>query len=99
MPSTRNSDEAFLHLLKETACNKFFFSEEKNARVLEIQALNPSLKTFEVPTVKAMMNDEAGLRIYPYHKDYFEVENQTSCIIHSSGTTGKLALSSSWNST
>lgn len=98
-PSTRNSDEAYVHLLKETACSKFFFSEERSARVLEVQALCPSLMVFQVPIVKDMMNDEAGLRSYPYHQDYAEVEDQTSCIIHSSGTTGKLALAASSDST
>lgn len=36
-----------------------------------------------------MFNDEGGLRHYPYSKSCNEAENDTVCIIHSSGSTGK----------
>lgn len=81
-----------LHLLKETKCTKFFYSEERSARVLEIQGLLPSLAVFQIPSLKTILDDEAGLRSYPCHQDYADVEDQVACIIHSSGTTGKFAL-------
>jgi nucleoside-diphosphate-sugar epimerase/acyl-CoA synthetase (AMP-forming)/AMP-acid ligase II len=89
LPSTRNSDEAQLHLLKATDCSKFFFSEERSARVLEIQGLSPGLEIFQVPSLKTIIGDETGLRPYPFTASYEEVENEIICIIHSSGTTGK----------
>ncbi|KAJ5084373.1 hypothetical protein NUU61_008952 [Penicillium alfredii] len=87
LPSTRNSDEAHLHLLKATNCNKFFYGEERQGRVLEIQSLSPSMNIFQIPSLHTMLKDESGLRVYP-SKSFAEVEDETSVIIHSSGTTG-----------
>jgi phenylacetate-coenzyme A ligase PaaK-like adenylate-forming protein len=89
LPSTRNSDEAFGHLLKVTNCSKFFFSEERQTRSLEIKALFSALDVFRVPAVKTILNDECGLRHYAYTKSFSDAENDTICIIHSSGTTGE----------
>ncbi|KAJ9252890.1 hypothetical protein DTO195F2_7311 [Paecilomyces variotii] len=86
--STRNSDEAHLHLLQATSCNKFFFSEERETRTLEIKGLLPSLEVFRVPTLKEILSNEGGQRSYAYTKSYADAENETLCIIHSSGTTG-----------
>ncbi|KAJ5760131.1 hypothetical protein N7520_007287 [Penicillium odoratum] len=87
-PSTRNADEAHIHLLKETKCTKFFFSEERVTRVLELKKLCPDLEIFQVPSVKLMLADQSGLNPYRYDKSFEEVEDITMCIIHSSGTTG-----------
>lgn len=87
--STRNSDEAHLHLLQATSCNKFFFSEERETRTLEIKGLFPSLEVFRVPTLKEILSNEGGQRSYAYTKSYADAENETLCIIHSSGTTGR----------
>jgi hypothetical protein len=90
LPSTRNSDEAHLHLLQVTGCTKFVFSEERQARSLEIQGLcSTALELFQIPALSTILGDERGLRHYPYPKSYAEAENDTICIIHSSGTTGK----------
>ncbi|KAJ5650094.1 uncharacterized protein N7484_003817 [Penicillium longicatenatum] len=88
LPSTRNADEAHIHLLKATKCTKFLFPEERITRVLEIKELYPDLEIFQVPSVKMMLADESGLTPYRYEKTYEEVEDTTMCIIHSSGTTG-----------
>ncbi|CAI7614800.1 unnamed protein product [Penicillium glandicola] len=88
LPSTRNSDEAHVHLLKVTSCTKFFFGEERQARTLEIQGLVSELRIFQVPTMKRILGDESGLHHYPYTKSYADAENDRICIIHSSGTTG-----------
>ncbi|KAJ5694125.1 hypothetical protein N7536_004537 [Penicillium majusculum] len=88
LPSTRNSDEAHVHLLKATDCTKFFFSEERQTRTLEIQGLVSTLDIFQIPTMKQILSDESGLHHYPYTKSYADAENDTTCIIHSSGTTG-----------
>ncbi|KAJ5992946.1 acetyl-CoA synthetase-like protein [Penicillium sp. IBT 35674x] len=87
-PSTRNADEAHIHLLKELKCTKFFYPEERITRVLELKELYPDLEIFQVPSVKLMLADEGGLTPYPYEKTYEEVEDEPMCIIHSSGTTG-----------
>ncbi|KAJ5550638.1 hypothetical protein N7535_001416 [Penicillium sp. DV-2018c] len=88
LPSTRNADEAYVHLMEATNCTKFFFSEERQARVLEIQELVPDLKIFLLPSVNTIFSDENGLRHYPYSKSYADAEDDIVCIIHSSGTTG-----------
>ncbi|KAI2717518.1 hypothetical protein CBS147332_4398 [Penicillium roqueforti] len=88
LPSTRNSDEAYVHLLSAINCTKFFFGEERQERVLEIQGLVPKLDIFQAPTLNTILSDESGLRHYPYTKSYADAEDDIVCIIHSSGTTG-----------
>ncbi|KAB8238949.1 putative NRPS-like enzyme [Aspergillus alliaceus] len=88
LPSTRNSDEAHIHLLKACNCTKLFFSEERKARILEIQGLHPTAAIFQVPTLNTMLEDESGARPYYLRKSYTDAEDETICIIHSSGTTG-----------
>ncbi|KAK4863281.1 hypothetical protein LT330_002059 [Penicillium expansum] len=88
LPSTRNSDEGYVHLLKATNCTKFFFSEERQTRTLEIQGLISALEIFQVPTMKKILGDESGLHHYSYTKSYPDAENDITCILHSSGTTG-----------
>lgn len=46
------------------------------------------MDVFVVPTMEIILGNEGGLRSYPYTKSYADVENETLCIIHSSGTTG-----------
>ncbi|KAJ5435765.1 Male sterility NAD-binding [Penicillium cf. griseofulvum] len=87
-PSTRNSDEAHSNLLKATNCTKFFFSEERQARTREIQCFFAALDIFQIPNVEKILSDKSGLHHYPYTKSYADAENDTTCIIHSSGTTG-----------
>ncbi|KAK5796746.1 hypothetical protein VI817_006030 [Penicillium citrinum] len=87
-PSTRNSDEAFVYLLNTTKCSKFFFTEERKARVTEIEAIHQNLDTFHIPSLTSLLGDKSGLRPYPYAKSYPEVEDDVVFIIHSSGTTG-----------
>ncbi|KAJ5157506.1 acetyl-CoA synthetase-like protein [Penicillium canariense] len=86
--STRNSDEAHVHLLKATNSTKVFFSEERHSQILEIQGLCPNVAIFQIPTVKATLGDERGLRPYSVAKSYSDAENEIACLIHSSGTTG-----------
>lgn len=88
-PSTRNSDEAHRHLLEVTECSKFFFSEERNSHALKTQHLCPKVQTLQVPTTKAILADPSGLQPYRYDVRYADVEDHPTCIIHSSGTTGR----------
>ncbi|KAJ5774573.1 hypothetical protein N7457_009469, partial [Penicillium paradoxum] len=88
LPSTRNSNDTYVHLLEATHCTKFFFSEEHRRQTLEIQGLIPALGIFLIPTIEIIFDDERGLCHYPYSKSYTDAENDTVCIIHSSGTTG-----------
>lgn len=74
--------------MKATSCTKFFYSEERQTRALEIQKLSSDLDAFQVPATKAILSGESGLRPYLYTKSYAEAEDETICIIHSSGTTG-----------
>ncbi|KAL4894587.1 hypothetical protein BDV59DRAFT_200924 [Aspergillus ambiguus] len=88
LPSTRNSDDAHVYLLNAAECTKIFFSEERHARVLEIQDLCPNVEIFQISTLQQMLADADGQRPYIYQEAYDDVEDQTICIIHSSGTTG-----------
>ncbi|KAL1885457.1 putative NRPS-like protein biosynthetic cluster [Paecilomyces lecythidis] len=86
LPSTRNSDDAFLHLLKATECSKFVCGVERKARILDIKKLKPDLEIIEIPSLAEMLANEA--QHYPYNRTYEEVKDETCLIIHSSGTTG-----------
>ncbi|KAJ5364757.1 uncharacterized protein N7496_010470 [Penicillium cataractarum] len=97
LPSTRNSDDAHVHLLKAADCTKIFFGEERHTRVLEIQELCPNVEIFQVPTLQQMFGDKNGRRSYIYQEAYDDVENHPICIIHSSGTTGMPKLVSLTN--
>ncbi|KAJ9194745.1 hypothetical protein DTO164E3_7166 [Paecilomyces variotii] len=86
LPSTRNSDDAFLHLLKATECNKFICGPERKARVLDVKKLRPDLEVIEIPSLAEMLASET--QHYPYDRTYEEAEDEPCLIIHSSGTTG-----------
>ena len=86
LPSTRNSDDAFLHLLKATECNKFICGPERKARVLDVKKLRPDLEVIEIPSLAEMLASET--QHYPYNRTYEEAEDEPCLIIHSSGTTG-----------
>jgi len=86
LPSTRNSDDAFLFLLKATECSKFVYSAERKLKVLDIKKNRPELEILEIPSLAEMLESETGM--YPYNKTFEEAEDEVSVIIHSSGTTG-----------
>ncbi|KAJ5624193.1 hypothetical protein N7510_000502 [Penicillium lagena] len=86
--STRNPDEVHVHLLKATGCTKVCYSDGYRSRVLGTQHLSPDVGVFEVPTLKAMLSDESGIRSYRSPNSFAETSDDTVCIIHSSGTTG-----------
>ncbi|KAF3384527.1 Iterative polyketide synthase CazM [Penicillium rolfsii] len=88
LPSTRNSDDAHVHLLQAADCTKIFFTEERRIRVLEIQNLCTNVEIFSIPTLQQMLADANGRRSYIFQEAYDDVEDHTICIIHSSGTTG-----------
>jgi acyl-coenzyme A synthetase/AMP-(fatty) acid ligase len=82
----RNSDEAFLHLLKSTDCHTIVYSSERKTRVLDLRRLRPDIQFIEIPSLSDMMAGETIA--YPYETTFEEQENKVSFIIHSSGTTG-----------
>ncbi|KAL1969482.1 hypothetical protein VTN77DRAFT_8920 [Rasamsonia byssochlamydoides] len=86
LPSTRNSDDAFLHLLKATDCQKFVYGAERKNRVFDIKKLRPDLEIVEIPSLSEMIEGQSPL--YPYDKTYDEEEDKIAFVIHSSGTTG-----------
>lgn len=92
LPSTRNSDEAFLHLLKVTDCQKFVYTSERKNRVFDIKKLSPDLEIVEMPSLREMLEGQAPP--YPFEKTFEAEEDNVALIIHSSGTTG---MSGSWS--
>lgn len=89
LPSTRNSSEAFIHLLNATHCRKFACSPEKRQTVLELSELSGGLQISVIPSLGEMLG--SSMESYDYLKNYDEEENETCAIIHSSGTTGMRA--------
>ncbi|KAJ5444672.1 acetyl-CoA synthetase-like protein [Penicillium daleae] len=77
LPSTRNFDDANVHLLKAADCTKIFFSEERRTRVLEIQELCPNVEIFSISTLQQMLADANGRLSYIYQEAYDDVENHT----------------------
>ncbi|PYH43451.1 NRPS-like enzyme [Aspergillus saccharolyticus JOP 1030-1] len=86
LPSTRLSDEGYKHILTGMKCEKFFYTPDKQRRVSEIQAVHPSTKPFEVPSLTEFLESESSP--YPFEKTFNEAEDEVAIIIHSSGTTG-----------
>ncbi|PWY92969.1 acetyl-CoA synthetase-like protein [Aspergillus sclerotioniger CBS 115572] len=88
LPSSKNSDEAQLFLLDETKCTRFFYSEERERKAIELQQLRPELDLFQLPSLDAILESEEGLRSYPFTQSYEEAEDEVFLIVHSSGSTG-----------
>ncbi|OJJ68372.1 hypothetical protein ASPBRDRAFT_68538 [Aspergillus brasiliensis CBS 101740] len=86
LPSTRNSTEAFIHLLNATHCRKFVCSPEKRQTVLELSELSGGLQISVIPSLGEMLSSR--MESYGCPITYDEEENETCFIIHSSGTTG-----------
>ncbi|CRG91279.1 Mediator of RNA polymerase II transcription subunit 12-like protein [Talaromyces islandicus] len=86
LPSPRNSEAAFFHLLKETGCSKFVYSPERHKTVQDLQNVNASIKAWKIPGLWEMVDNPAD--VYVYERQFSESENETSVIVHSSGTTG-----------
>ncbi|KAJ5715826.1 NRPS-like enzyme [Penicillium malachiteum] len=88
LPSTRLSDEAYEHVLRETECEYLLFSHEKESISNRLRNLDWKMKFLEVPTASDILSDEAGNNYYAFSKTYDEMVSQVALIIHSSGTTG-----------
>ena len=86
LPSTRNFNDAHLHLLNATQCSKFVYSVERREKALEIKSLRAGLETVQLPSWKEMLESSAAP--FPLNKTFQEMENDTALILHSSGTTG-----------
>ncbi|KAH8703509.1 NRPS-like enzyme [Talaromyces proteolyticus] len=86
LPSPRNSEPAFLHLLKETGCYKFVYSPERYKVVHDLQRVRKNIQSWEVPPLWEMIGYTGNA--YPCVREYNDAEDDTSIIIHSSGTTG-----------
>ncbi|TQB68175.1 hypothetical protein MPDQ_003886 [Monascus purpureus] len=86
LSSTRNSNDAHLHLLNATDCSKLVYTAERKQKALEIKSLCPSLEILQLPSLLEML--ENSTLPYPLGKTYQEMEDEPALIIHSSGTTG-----------
>jgi hypothetical protein len=76
-----------MHLLKETGCSKFVYSPERHKLVQDLKNVNVSIKAWEIPGLWEMVDHPAD--IYPCDRQFSDSENETSLIVHSSGTTGQ----------
>ncbi|RAH64512.1 putative NRPS-like enzyme [Aspergillus aculeatinus CBS 121060] len=88
LPSTRLSDEAYNHVLKETKCTHLLFSQEKLKIASRLRTLDWKMKFQEVPSVADILNNGSGTNHFEFSQTYDEVVDKIAFIIHSSGTTG-----------
>ncbi|KAJ5712369.1 NRPS-like enzyme [Penicillium malachiteum] len=88
LPSTRLSDDAYKHVLRETECEYLLFSHDKESIANRMRNLDWKMEFLEVPTVSDILSDEAGNKFHDFSKKYEEMVNQVALFIHSSGTTG-----------
>ncbi|KAJ5888250.1 hypothetical protein N7495_008291 [Penicillium taxi] len=83
-PSLRNSDEAFIGLLAATKCHRLIYSVDQAKRATHVSEICRT-PLVQIPSQQEMFQDA---KHYPYSKTYEEMVDETSFIIHSSGTTG-----------
>ncbi|RFU27629.1 hypothetical protein B7463_g8720, partial [Scytalidium lignicola] len=86
LPSPRNSETAFLHVLNKTGCSKFVCSVERQKQVRELQQVQKTIQAWEIPGLWEIFDSKA--EFYPYEKEFKDCEDDPCVIIHSSGTTG-----------
>lgn len=86
LSSMRNSNEAHLHLLTATGCSKLLYSAEREQLAMQIKGFRSDIGLLQIPTTDEMLGNDTAP--YPLRKSFTELENVTSFVIHSSGTTG-----------
>lgn len=86
LPSTRNSDEAYVHLLRTTSPAAFLYTPEFKNKVQALRVHYPEMKAFEVPSWDYMLAGET--QHYPHTKSFDEEEDRVTLVMHTSGTTG-----------
>ena len=74
--------------MSATGCVKIFYSPERYRQVDGLKAADPSLQTWEVPSLwdvfSGVANNASANLIAPGH----DVDERVALYIHSSGTTG-----------
>lgn len=74
LPSTRNWDEAHVHLLQATSPVAFLYTPEFKGKVQALRVQYPKINIFEIPSLDSMLAGEA--QHYPYTKSFEEEEDQ-----------------------
>ncbi|KAH8691535.1 hypothetical protein BGW36DRAFT_388500 [Talaromyces proteolyticus] len=88
--SSRNSEEASLHVLKATACTRFVYSPERSREIEALKTADPSLDVYEVPSLWEVF-DRSTTSSFALNSDATATSDQEDRVviyIHSSGTTG-----------
>lgn len=86
LPSVRNSEEAQRSLLRNTKCTTFLHSAETKAQVKAFDDPELSLKSFEIPTLNELLDQDATSESYKGKISHDP--NEIMIIIHTSGSTG-----------
>ena len=89
VPSVRNSLSMNLALLRETNCDKIFYSQEVAKTVQELAQERPSIVAVPMPSLEELLDSRPNH--FPYEKDFDEAEDDPVLICHTSGSTGKFA--------
>ncbi|KAK4938889.1 hypothetical protein LTR28_009494, partial [Elasticomyces elasticus] len=71
--------------MEQTQCMKFFFSRETAPNAQKLHEEMPNLESFEVPTLKEMLDGPS--KHYPYSKDWTKAKDEPVIICHTSGST------------
>lgn len=86
LPSPRNQDRDTIYLLKETACNKFFHTDELTAKIRALKVEMPELQRFSIPTFNQMTF--GALEPFVYNKSWEEAMKDPILVLQTSGSTG-----------
>ncbi|KAE8403342.1 hypothetical protein BDV37DRAFT_294628 [Aspergillus pseudonomiae] len=86
LPSPRNSIVATSHVLGATKCSKIVYSAERHKIAEEIRDNVQGVRLFEIPSLWEVFGEQAAP--YPFNGTFYDLQNKSCIIIHSSGTTG-----------
>jgi hypothetical protein len=78
-----------LSLLRETNCDKIFYSKEVARTVQELKEERPSIVAVLMPSLEELL--ESRPNHFPYDKEFDDAEDDPVIICHTSGSIGKLS--------
>lgn len=88
LSSPRNTLEAHLSLLEQTACNSFLVPPNFPLPVVKQILAARKMTTVEIPGIQHWLDTSAPHRPYPYTKTYAAARLDPWVVLHTSGSTG-----------
>lgn len=90
LPSPRNTTSINNSLLSQTQCSKILVSLEMMPKAKAQQQEKTQLEILQVPSLNDMLVDSS--EHYPFEKDFAVAKFEPILVLHSSGSTGILPL-------